>query len=695
MYDHLICDGFMPGYNTWIYHGESWNNSAAVSSTPSVQNDKDDEINDMLREGLGFFDDVNIDVTASDDEQENDVDAAIYYKLANEASQQLYPGCEKYSKLQFIVRLLNIKNLWNMSNACFDELILHLKEALPAGENLPKNYHEARKFVRDVGLGYDNIDACINHCVLFRKEYANCTSCPTCKAPRWKSEKVGIDGKRVHRVPMNVLRHFPLKRRLQRRFMSSKTAASHRWHSEGRTKDGLLRHPADSTAWKDFDFRFPEFSSECRNIRFALATDGFSPFRTLSVAHSTWPVVLIPYNVPPWECMKQSNFILSLLIAGPSSPGNNIDVYLQPLIDELLELWHVGVRTFDVSCSEWFQLRAALTATISDYPGNAYLSGRKTNGEVGCASCYLGTCSFRLKHKTCYMGHRRYLPNNHRFRFDAHAFDGTQELRDAPVPITGFDVSEQTKDLKTIFGKLEIQKCSKKGKENVVEPKWKKRSIFFQLPYWETLLVRHNLDAMHIEKNVFDNIVNTLLGVDKKSKDNLNARVDLQNMGIRPELHPVERGNKTYLPPAIFTLSTKEKKLFCQTLKQVKFPDGYASNLQNKVLVDQRKLVGLKSHDCHIIMQNLLPLAIRRILPEKVCTALIRLSNFFKKIYSPVISVSDMQQLEDEIAEVLCLLEKIFPPAFFDVMVHLCVHLPTEARLAGPVQYRNMYPIER
>lgn len=175
--------------------------------------------------------------------------------------------------------------------------------------------------------------------------------------------------------------------------MSSKTTAGQRWHSEGHTKDGLLRHPANSTAWKDFDFRFPEFGSECRNIRLALATDGFSPFRTLSVSHSSWPVILIPYNVPPWECMKQSNFILSILIPGPSSPGNNIDVYLQLTIDDLLEFWHKGVRTYDASRAEWFQLHAALFGIITDYPGQAYLSGRKTNWEVGCANCYLGTCS--------------------------------------------------------------------------------------------------------------------------------------------------------------------------------------------------------------------------------------------------------------------------------------------------------------
>jgi len=62
-----------------------------------------------------------------------------------------------------------------------------------------------------------------------------------------------------------------------------------------------------------------------------------------------WPVILIPYDLPPWLCMKKENFILSLLISGPKGPGNDIDVYLQPLIEELIELWEVGVLTYDAA----------------------------------------------------------------------------------------------------------------------------------------------------------------------------------------------------------------------------------------------------------------------------------------------------------------------------------------------------------
>ena len=157
----------------------------------------------------------------------------------------------------------------------------------------------------------------------------------------------------------------------------------------------------------------------------------------------------------------------------------------------------------------------------------------------------------------------------------------------------------------------------------------------FQLPYWETLLLRHNLDFMHIQKNVFDSTANTLLGVDKKSKDNLNARLDLREMGIRPDLHPSDIGNnRSYIPPALYSMDSKEKKLFCEVLKGARFPDGYASNLHNKVRVDENRLIGLKTHDCHIIMQDLLPLAIRGVLPERVCIPLSSLA-IISKSYAP------------------------------------------------------------
>jgi hypothetical protein len=135
---------------------------------------------------------------------------------------------------------------------------------------------------------------------------------------------------------------------------------------------------------------------------------------------------------------------------------------------------------------------------------------------------------------------------------------------------------------------------------------------------------------------VCDNIINTLLDISGKSKDNLNARLDLQALGIRSDLHLLElEDNQFYLPPAPYSMSPAEKKLFCQVLKGVKFPDCYAANIRHNVLVNEKKIIGLNSHGSHILLQDLLPLAVRRVLPKEVCAVLIHLSNFFKIIILP------------------------------------------------------------
>uniref|UniRef100_A0A2N9G202 DUF4218 domain-containing protein n=1 Tax=Fagus sylvatica TaxID=28930 RepID=A0A2N9G202_FAGSY len=387
-----------------------------------------------------------------------------------------------------------------------------------------------------------------------------------------------------------ILRWFPLKPRLQRLFMSSKTAGHMKWHANGRTDDGLMRHPADSPAWKTFDSKYGEFSSEPRNVRLGLAADGFNPFGLMSISHSTWPVILVPYNFPPWMCMKRSSFMLSLLIPGPSSPGNDIDVYLQPLVEELKELWDVGVETYDVSTKTIFQMHAAVMWTINDFPAYGDLSGWNTKGALACPFCNYDTHSSWLYNggKYCFMGHRRFLDNNHKFRKDAVSFDGSREMRPAPVIPSGQDIIMQTEQVVDFsFGKNNKQK-RKRG-----ECAWKKRSIFFTLPYWEHHMLRHNLDVMHVEKNVTDNIMGTLLNVAKKTKDNLKARFDLQDMGIRSELHPEECGNdKWSMPHACFTMTTSEKYSFLEVLEGVRVPDGYASNVSRCVKLKERKIIG-------------------------------------------------------------------------------------------------------
>lgn len=96
--------------------------------------------------------------------------------------------------------------------------------------------------------------------------------------------------------------------------------------------------------------------------------------------------------------------------------GNDIDVYLRPLIDELKELWEEGLDTYDSSRDEMFKMHAGLLWTISDYPGLAMLSGWSNKGKLACSTCLEQTRHQYLKNgrKTVYMGHRRFLPMSHR-----------------------------------------------------------------------------------------------------------------------------------------------------------------------------------------------------------------------------------------------------------------------------------------
>ncbi|GLU18565.1 hypothetical protein SLE2022_348580 [Rubroshorea leprosula] len=103
----------------------------------------------------------------------------------------------------------------------------------------------------------------------------------------------------------------------------------------------------------------------------------------------------------------------------------------------------------------------------------------------------------------------------------------------------------------------------------------------------------------------------------------------------------------------------------------------------------------MKSHDCHIFVQSLIPIAFRHLLPKQVWEPLVEISEFFRALCAPVIQVNDMTVWQERIVEIICKLEQIFPPSFFDSMEHLAIHLPYEARVRGPVQFRWMYPFER
>nr|GEY11195.1 hypothetical protein [Tanacetum cinerariifolium] len=239
----------------------------------------------------------------------------------------------------------DMEGLFEMENEeLFPEFLL---KAFPTGAKLPKSHYEAKKSTEKVWLGYESIDACINDCCLFwGKDNKDEEICPTCKASRWKNK----DTTRK-KVPNKVLRYFPLIHRLKRMYGSLHTTKYMTWHATGKyTEDGKMGHLVDGKAWKEFDKKILEFTQEHRNVRLGLAVDGFNPYGNLSQSYSMWPVILTTYNTPLWICLKESSFMLTLLIPGPKLPGKDIDVYLQPLVEELKTLWKKPrVKTLDVA----------------------------------------------------------------------------------------------------------------------------------------------------------------------------------------------------------------------------------------------------------------------------------------------------------------------------------------------------------
>lgn len=166
-------------------------------------------------------------------------------------------------------------------------------------------------------------------------------------------------------------------------------------------------------------------------------------------------------------------------------------------------------------------------------------------------------------------------------------------------------------------------------------------------------------------------------------------------MGIRSNLHIQLRGKRTYLLHAAFWLSKDEKKRFCKRLARFRGPDGYCANISNCVSVDPPVIGGLKSHDHHVLLQNLLPVALRGLLPKRPRVAISRLGHYFNRLCQRVIDPEKLISLEYELVETMCQLERQFPPSLFDIMFHLPIHLAREARLGGPVHFRWMYPFER
>ena len=201
---------------------------------------------------------------------------------------------------------------------------------------------------------------------------------------------------------------------------------------------------------------------------------------------------------------------------------------------------------------------------------------------------------------------------------------------------------------------------------------------------------RHVLDVMHIEKNIAESVLKFLFG----EKDSMDLRRDMEQMGVRRELWLRPKPNRlTFVkPPAPYVFSDAEKGLFIEEVSAIRTPTGYGSALEKHLR--KSKFTGLKSHDYHCLIQQIIPAVCRNLLQPLQRTTLIRLGKSFNRICARVVDKADMAALRLYVAETLCFLEVCFPPSFFDIMEHTLIHLVDELEMCGPVGGRWMYPCE-
>ena len=437
---------------------------------------------------------------SSDDESDDDEDLeALLGQIPNgrmgvnpefdiAATLPLYEG-SSLSMLCATLLIINCCKTHGVSNTFVNELLMLLSMSiLPTGNCLPQTEYEASKILRRLGLAYNIIHACPNGCCLFRGELEEEERCPVCDRDRYR--QCGRS-----RVPALILRHFPLVQRLQRMFSSKKLSKLNVWHYYHRSQDGKMRHTADSPQWRFVDTELePEAGNEMfgldpRDIHLGLALDGMNPWSEKHSTQSLTPVMLFNYNLPPWLVTKKYFVMLSLLIPTKFNlNGSNFDVFIQPLVDELQQLWsRGGVITRDARSllgMQQFKLRAVLMWTLHDFPAYGLISGLTTKGFKACPVCGPHTVSRRsnVLRKNVYCPcHRRYLHEEHYFRAADAAFDNQSEHETEEEPLSGNQTIRRGSESEAYIHAGGTEKDEEfPAKEHGV----KRVSALYQLPYW-------------------------------------------------------------------------------------------------------------------------------------------------------------------------------------------------------------------
>ncbi|XP_049374826.1 uncharacterized protein LOC125839892 [Solanum verrucosum] len=409
---HLGTYGFVPDYYRWYHHRESYISNLSVlndhqeeASGETVNPQSHNAFWSMVFYVVGPSYNGNVKEDPNPTTQHN-------YDMLKASEQEIWTGnLHGHTQSSVVARLLNLKAEHHFSERLYDELCQFISKLMPSDNKMIDSFYGTKNLMRGLGLPVEKIDCCKIGCMLYLRKDSDLINCKFCSHPRFKRSKHQRSKKKTN-ISYKKTYYFPLTPRLQRLYVSNATAKHMRWHSE-HERDGVMHHPSDSPSWKHFDQTYPHSASEVRNVRLGLSTDGFQPFGQSGQQYSSWPMIVTTYNLPHWMCMKDEYMFLSVIVPGPKNPKQKIDVFLQPLIEELKKLWEVGVQTYDVSSKNNFQMQVALMWTISDFPAYSMLSGWSTAGKLACPYCMKDSDAFSLSNGrkvSWFDNHRKFLP---------------------------------------------------------------------------------------------------------------------------------------------------------------------------------------------------------------------------------------------------------------------------------------------
>ena len=711
--------------------------------------------------------------------------------------QPLYRDCKAtLSSFMAGVILLDLQSRYSVSNSFMKELFELLQSTfLPEGNSLP-SYSQTRRLVQSGGVQVEAIHMCKNDCVAFRGPYVDHKQCPVCGSPRYKSAR---HSKQKVRVPVKVFRRLPLKAQLANMFedtdvtkallyavkrkkerrlaqeaheaekafeeRESKVRSRDRSHDlelrrleqeKLRTRKAaedanvnveneinLMCDVQDSPGWKaatsDEANQFHVDDDHPYNLLLSVSSDGFQP-AGLNTVHSMSPIIANILNFAPETRFKFQMMLLLGVIPGPQTP-KDMNPYLQPLVEELLELWQFGmwVKNPDAAAhgpgpgsgaDSKIKIRVRMFLLTADNPAmSSMMKVVSATGHQACHFCRIEGES--LFGSMRFLGHRRFLSEDHWMR--RHADYGEREERSAPCKKTTQAVKHDLKLLDDMESQgaphNHLRKlCYQLGKLGL--------SQFERLPYWEQSMRPPEL--MHILEVTSKRLIQTVKGkreikklkpkskkararsaaaAGKKNQDdksNENESNEQEDPEAASENEPNEQEDENAASDLAASASDSESIANSESASdsapqlpyrwtEIQLDNATAALRSIKVCpnfgdhaANMFKQTGtLKANDWHHAVQHLWKYAFQFMEDDKVRDVLYQYSDVMTALLSRVIKVKELAQLRVKVIEMLCDMERVLPKQNMTIAFHQMVHMVDYISNLGPAKSFWQYPAER